>query len=66
MFASYALYEVASYAYKLYNASMTKRTYNPSKLKQKRRHGYRSRSTTKEGKKILKKRMLKGRSRLSH
>ncbi|QQS39058.1 50S ribosomal protein L34 [Candidatus Woesebacteria bacterium] len=44
---------------------MTKRTYQPSKIKRKRRHGYRSRSTTKLGKITLKNRRAKGRSKLS-
>jgi len=44
---------------------MTKRTYQPSKIKRKRRHGFRSRSTTTDGLMTLKRRRLKGRKKLS-
>jgi large subunit ribosomal protein L34 len=45
---------------------MPKRTYQPSKLKRKKKAGFRARRKTAGGKKVLKSRMTKGRKRLSH
>ncbi|OGE33170.1 50S ribosomal protein L34 [Candidatus Daviesbacteria bacterium RIFCSPHIGHO2_12_FULL_37_16] len=43
----------------------TKRTYQPKKLKRAKKHGFMSRRATAGGIKVLKRRILKGRIRLS-
>jgi large subunit ribosomal protein L34 len=42
-----------------------KRTYQPSKLIRKRRHGFRARMATKAGMQIINRRRAKGRAQLS-
>ncbi|MDR0545955.1 MAG: 50S ribosomal protein L34 [Mycoplasmataceae bacterium] len=42
-----------------------KRTYQPNKAKRAKKHGFLSRSKSRKGKNVIKRRMLKGRRKLT-